>query len=161
MRPVVHSVKHYVQTSLSTVLAGALLSVDVVRAVLPPDKDALNEVVEGAIVKAIYFEFWTRTQDVSPGSFVYIIEKMPGTAGNVSTANMAALGGYENKKNILYTTQALSNDQDADAINLIRGWVKIPKSKQRMGLDDRIRFTFFAQALDQTVCGFATYKEYT
>jgi len=43
---------------------------------------------------------------------------------------------------------------------MYKGWIKIPKSKQRMGLGDRIVVQTFAQALDMIDCGFETYKEY-
>ncbi len=85
-------------------------------------------------------------------------ETVPAAPYRISSP--AALGDYTNKKNILYTTQALSNDQDADAIPLFKGWIRIPKSKQRFGLDDQLNFHVFAQALDQNICGFVTYKEY-
>ncbi len=161
VRPMVHSTKHYLQSSLRTVVAGANDNVTHIDAVAVVDKNATNEVEEGSTVKAIYIEHWARTGDLAPGSFVYAVYKVPGGGAAFSTANMAALGSADNKKNILFTSQALLNDQDADAIPIIRGWVKIPKSKQRMGLGDRIISTHFAQVLDSIVCGFSTYKEYT
>ncbi len=162
MRPVIHSTKHYVQTSLSTVTASTITNVELVDAVQVVDKNSSSEVEEGAVVKAVYVEMWIRTQDTAPGSFVYIICKRPGGVNVPSTAEMAALGTWDNKKNVFYTTQGLANDQDADAIPAFKGWIKIPKSKQRFGLGDHLSFHIFAQgALDLTICGFATYKEYT
>ncbi len=161
VRPMVHSKKHYVQHSLSTTLAGAVSSDIIVNAVETQTVGPPGFVAEGSTIKAVYVEKWVRTNDTSPGSFVYVIYKNPGTGTTFSAAQMAALHDAENKKNILYCTQALSNDQDADAIALYKGWIKIPKSKQRFGLGDRLVGTFFAQALDQNICGFETYKEYT
>ncbi len=161
MRAPIHSRKHYVQKSLTTVLAGAVNTFEIAQSVLPGGTDLVNEVVEGALVKAVYIELWVRGQDTSPGSFVVIVEKLPGTATAITAGFMAALGTYENKKNILFTSQALTNVNTADAIPILRTWLKIPKGKQRMGLDDRLRLTFFSQALDSNICGFATYKEYT
>ncbi len=162
MRPVIHSKKHYVQTSLTGVLGGAQLNVELVSAVAVDDINTVDEVVEGAVVKAIYVELWARGSEAAPGSFIYILCKRPGGVNVPSSAEMAALGDWDNKKNVLYTTQGLSNDNDADAIPLYKGWIKIPKSKQRFGLGDHFSFHFFAQGgIDQQVCGFATYKEYT
>ncbi len=161
MRAPIHSRKHYVQKSLTTVVAGAVNTFEIAKSTLPGGTDTVEEVVEGALVKAVYIELWVRSQEISPGSYVCIVEKLPGTATAITAGFMAALGTYENKKNILFTSQALSNDANADAIPILRQWLKIPKGKQRMGLDDRIRLTFFAQALDNNICGFATYKEYT
>ncbi len=161
VKAIVHSTKHYVQNSLATTLAGAVTSTIIVDAVSVSAKTSPSHVEEGNSVKAIYVEDWVRTNDTSPGSFVYVVLKLPAGVGTPGAANMAALDNYDNKKNILYTTQALSNDQDADAIPLHKGWIKIPKGKQRMGLGDRIATVFLAQALDQNVCGFKTYKEYS
>jgi len=56
----------------------------------------------------------------------------------------------------------LVNDQDADATPILRQWVKIPKTKQRFGLKDKLVLQVFAQgALDLTACGFELYKEYS
>ncbi len=162
VRPMVHSTKHYVQNSLATIVAGAQLTLVPVESVTVANKNALHEVEEGSSVKAIYFEQWIRSSEVSPGSFVAVLAKVPSGAGVFTTAEMAALGTADNKKNILWTSQGLVNDQDADALGMMRGWYKIPKSKQRMGLGDRIVLNIFAQgAIDLVICGFTTYKEYS
>jgi len=161
VRPMVHSTKHYVQNSLNTIVAGAATNFVMIDAVNVVDKNTTNEVEEGSHVKAIYIEQWVRTGDTSPGSFIMAIYKVPGGGSTFSTGSMAAIGNVDNKKNILYFTQGLNNDQDADAITPYRGWLKIPKSKQRFGLGDRLVVTIFAQALDVINCGFSTYKEYT
>ncbi len=74
---------------------------------------------------------------------------------------MAALGDWSNKKNIFYTTMGLFNDQDADAIALFKGWIKIPKGKQRQGLEDSLKIAIFTPTIDLHICGFCLYKEYT
>ncbi len=161
VRPTINSTKHLFQHSISTILAGQVENITILEAT---DVGAVNQVGEvrtGAIVKAIWVELWVRTGDTAHGSFVGILEKLPGAASfSPTAANMASLHTYQNKKNIFYTTQGLSNDQDADAVPLYKGWIKIPKSKQRMGLGDKLIFTVFAQALDQIICGVFIYKEY-
>ncbi len=161
VRPMVHSTKHYVQNSLATTLAGAVSNILIVDAVKAADKNTVSEVEEGNTVKAIYVEDWIRTNDTSAGSFVYCVYKAPAGLTTFTAAEMAALGDADNKKNILFCTQALSNVTTGNAIALHRGWIKIPKSKQRMGLGDRIIAELFAQVLDQNLCGFKTYKEYS
>ncbi len=161
MRAPIHSRKHYVQTSLTTVVAGALHLGVIADGTLPGDVNGSTEVIDGALVKAVYVELWVRTNDTSPGAFVFIVEKAGGTASNPTTGNMAALDAYENKKNVFFSSQGLTNINTSQAVPIIRQWIKIPKGKQRMGLDDKIRFVLFAQALDQNICGLVTYKEYT
>ncbi len=162
MRAQVHSAKHYVQKSLTTVLAGAVNITTIARGEEVSAVNTADDVREGSILKAVYIELWLRTNDTSPGSYVCVVEKRPGIGISIgiSAADMANLHDYENKKNILFTSQALSNDQDADAIPVLRQWIKIPKSKQRFGLKDALVLNFFSQALDQNICGFMTYKEY-
>ncbi len=160
MRAPIHSIKHYVQRSLSTVLASNVEAFSIANAVESTTANLADEIREGSIVKAVFVEMWVRTQDTAPGAVLVTIVKTPQNA--VPTfANMTALHSYVNKKNIFYHTQGLTNDQDADAIPFVRGWFKIPKSKQRFGLGDRLFVVVTAQALDMTICGFATYKEYT
>ncbi len=161
MRAPIHSNKHYVQTSLSTILAGAVDVITIANAVVPADVNTVSEVVEGALVKAVFIEEWLRAGDAAAGSFITIVEKVEGGQGNPSAAEMAALGSYSNKKNILYTSMGTLNDQDSLATPVLRQWLKIPKGKQRMGLGDRLRLVTFAQSLDIIRCGFMTYKEYT
>ncbi len=161
VRPMVHSTKHYVQQSIASSAGGAVTNVTLVSAVPVADKDAVFEVEEGSSVKAIYVEFWIRTAGATAGSGQIIIHKRIADSTQPSAADMAALGDWDNKKNILYTSMGLYNDNDADAIPVVRQWIKIPKSKQRMGLGDAIDIAFFAAVDTNNICGFATYKEYT
>ncbi len=160
MKPVIHSEKHYIQNTLSTVAAGALeLHLMAVAVDIPGATN--TDVAVGSSIKAIHVEDWIRTASTSPGSFVWIIVKLPNGLGTPTTANMANLNDYSNKNNIIYCSQGLSNDQDADALVVSNGWYKIPKGKQRMTLGDVWATVLFAQALDQNHCGKFVYKEYT
>ncbi len=163
MRAPIHSVKHYVQTSLTTVAGPSILAVELVNSVIGPDADSVSEVREGAIVKAVYVEYWLRAAGTSPGTAIVTLEKTPGIGTvNMSAAQSSALGSYPNKKNIFYTFMGLINDQDADAIGLVRQWIKIPKSKQRFGLNDKLFLNVHSNTtVDILLCGFCTYKEYT
>ncbi len=154
-----NSTKHYVQKTLSTVIAGTIDTFRIVNATDLRTGDDDN-VLAGAVVKAVFVEMWVRAGDTSPGSTLISLIKVP-ESGNVTFADQTALHDYTNKKNVLYHTQGLTNDQDADAIPFVRQWFKIPKGKQRFGLGDRLFLAISAQALDNIICGFATYKEYS
>ncbi len=158
MKPVIKSVKHYVQVSLATVLAGAKLTTNIVDGVPLLSVSDPDEVPEGSVVRAVFIEMWIRAGDTSPGSTLVSLYKTSGGLSAMSFAESTALHTYDNKKNILYHTQGLTNDQNADAIPFIRQWFKIPKGKQRFGLGDTLRLNISAQALDNIVCGFMTYK---
>jgi len=161
VRPMVHSVKHYVQFSIATVTGGAVTSLAIANAVAPDAVTDVDEVVEGSGVKAVYLEIWLRSASTTAASGQMIVYKLQGDATNPSTTDMAALGDWDNKRNIFYTTMGLFNDVDSSAIAAFKGWIKIPKGKQRMGLGDDINLSIFSPTVDMHVCGFATYKEYT
>ncbi len=161
VRPMVHSTKHYVQQSIGSSVVGTPTDIAVASAVTTANKDQLDEVEEGSSIKAVYFEMWLRSAATAASSFTFIIEKRNANINPASVAELAALGTYDNKKNVFYTSQGLVNDVDSTALSVVRGWVKIPKSKQRMGLGDSINWEL--SAIGQTInfCGFQIYKEYS
>ncbi len=162
VRPQVHSTKHYVQYPIDQVATGVKQSIVIVSAVAVQNNNAATETTEGNSVKACYFELWLQNQG-NLGEFIVTISKEPLLGTGPTFAEMAALDSYGNKKNILYTTQGLtSNDGISGPVNVIRNWIKIPKSKQRFGLGDRLILSIAnVSAGDLNRCGFSTYKEYS
>ncbi len=162
VRAMVHSTKHYVQTTLANIVAPAVSSLVIVDAVATLAKNLPSEVEEGSSVKAVYFEHWLKAGEASnSGFFELAIYKNPGSGTTFSAGQMTAMHTSENKKNVFYFSQGLININSGSATNVIKGWIKIPKSKQRMGLGDRIVLTINAPAINIDHCGFATYKEYS
>ncbi len=161
MRPIISSKKHYVQESITAVAAGATDHIFIANSVAPDAVTDVGEVVEGSIIKAIYVELWIRGSATAAASGQVILWKKSGDTTDPTAADLAALGDWDNKKNILYTTMGLYNDVDADAIPVMRQWFKIPRGKQRMGLGDAFKISLLATGQGINVCGFFTYKEYT
>ncbi len=161
VRPMVHSVKHYVQFPISQIATGVRETIRVVSANAIQDVNISSEVAEGSSVKAVFFEFWLQNEGTL-GEFILTISKDPEFTSGPSFVEMATLFTFTNKKNILYTTQGLtSNDGISGPVNVIRGWIKIPKSKQRFGLGDTLNLCISNVSSNDLVrCGFATYKEY-
>ncbi len=162
VRPMVHSNKHYVQVTFSTVLTLARNAETLVNAVGRQDANVGTEVVEGSTVKAVFLELWAEGTTADQ-FFTFIIVKLPGGLGNPTFTEMTDLYTWDNKKNILFTSQALaSNDGVGNPLPLFRGWIKIPKGKQRFGLGDTLSFLLASRG-DASInyCGFATYKEYS
>ncbi len=162
VRPVVHSTKHYVQFSLSQVGTVSRVNERLAIAVNATAANLVDEVPEGTIIKAIYIELWVLDTG-NDGSGVIVLSKLPLDTVGPSFTAMNALGTYNNKKNIFYTTQGLfPNDGVANPRVVMKGWFKIPKSKQRFGLGDTLVLTLANNSLqDLNYCGFATYKGYT
>ncbi len=160
MRPRVVTRKHYVQASLFAVAAGAKATVSLIDAVAVLDKNDPDEITEGSIISAVYLEYWLTTQDSSAGTSIVILEKVQSGSGSASATNMASLDTYDNKKNVLHVFMGLTNPvTGAGAMPAVRGWFKIPKSKQRFGLGDQLILSFFSQTGTLHGCGFSTYKE--
>ncbi len=164
MRPVIKSKKHIVQISQGTVAQAAIEDIALVTA-QEATSTTPTAVEEGAIVKAIYIELWLGMASATViGSYTVALFKDPGGSNPASTSEMAALHDYTNKKNILFTSQALLSPTDGGLSVIMRGFYKIPKGKQRFGLNDRMRLVVrnnTASAIDINFCGLAIYKEYT
>ncbi len=164
MRAPIHSKKHYVQMSQGTVGFGALTNQLIIES-LEATGSVPSTIEEGALVKAVYIELWVGLASATVvGSYTVIVVKNPGGNANPVVGDLAALHDYDNKKNILFTSQALLPPTDGGLIKVLGQWLKIPKGKQRFGLKDRLQVSIrnaTVSDLDLNFCGFAVFKEYT
>ncbi len=155
--------KHYVHRTIVAVASGAIQSNPITLAVEAPATANAFNVESGSVVKAVHCEMWISGDEATDtnSSFTLIVEKLNGGGAAMTAANAANLGSYQNKKNILYTSQGnlAASIDGAQAVPVIRGWVLIPKGKQRQGLDDSI-ILHIAAVGSLKVCGLFTYKEY-
>ncbi len=159
VRPTINSEKHYRQVTVDSVLGGTVKNNTIAVAVAVPS-GAQSEVRVGAVIKAVYVEMWVMAEAQNIGSQTIILQKTVGDADPITFLEMADLHGYRNKKNVLYTTQGLTGENDTNPIPVMRGWYKIPKGKQRMGLGDQLVLSMSANTEDLRHCGLYIYKEY-
>jgi len=157
MRPVVNTEKHIVQTSLFAVGSGAIAQVHIANAVAVPT--ARQHVREGAKISSVYLEYWVTSDDAAQGSSIISLEKQSGNQTAMSTAESAAMNAYPNKKNVLHIQMGLNGPNTQYPMPAVKGWFKIPKSKQRFGLDDLLVLNFHGQSNGLSICGNAVYKE--
>ncbi len=162
VRPMVHSSKHYVQFGIDQISTGTLQSVNLVQAVEGSVAAAAFHVAEGSTVKAVYIELWLQNQG-NLGESIVTVTKDPQDLAGPSFTQHASLNAYANKKNVLFTHQGLtSNDGVSGPVVVLRNWIKIPKSKQRFGLGDKINLCISnVSSGDLNRCGFAIFKEYS
>ncbi len=162
MRPPIHSTKHYVQFPIDQIATGTAQSIILAQAVESTVANLAAEVAEGSIIKAVYVELWLENTGNLGESIVTISKDVRNNTGP-TFAQMANLFAFTNKKNILFTHQGLtSNDGTSQPTNVVRGWIKIPKSKQRFGLGDTLMINISnTSANDLNRCGMAIYKEYS
>ncbi len=164
LRAPIKSKKHIVQVSQTTVAQSAVLVTNLVVGVEATSTIPAN-VEEGAIVKAVFVELWLGNASTSVvGSYACILVKNVAGGSIPDSTDMSALHDYPNKKNILFTSQAILPPTDGGQIAIMRGFYKIPKGKQRFGLNDKLQLVVMNRnltAVDINLCGFALYKEYT
>jgi len=160
LRPTVNTEKHYIQWTVTPVSVGTTVTEDIITSVSVVDKNIAPEIREGAIVSAVYVELWVIGQsDSASGNVLVSLYKTSGGDTSMTQAEHIALNSYDNKKNVFYHTQGITNDGVANATPFVRDWFKIPKGKQRMGLNDRFKMAVSTEAEAVNFCGFSTYKE--
>ncbi len=155
MKPVINTEKHYVQFPVFTVPSTTVGTAGLVSG----DNSLANarSVRVGAVVKAVYVEFWADSATASKTINAMVL-KQPSGAAAPTYAEMQNLTAYKNKKNIFEFHQGL-NPSNGNIIPLFRQWVMIPKGKQRIGIGDDINFLVSATGATMNVCGFAVFKE--
>ncbi len=159
MRPTINTEKHIVQQSLAAVASGAISFVEFIDAKANPSAATPADCREGCVVSAIYIEMWATSDDATAGTTICTVERLPSGRASMSAAQSAALDGYDNKKNVLNIMMGLIGPNTQYPMNLVKGWFKIPKGKQRFGIGDRLGLNIHAQSNGMSFCGFATYKE--
>ncbi len=162
MKALVQSTKHYVQFPIDQITTATSQSILLVQAVERTVANTAAETASGSAIKAVYVELWLQNEGTLGESIVTICKDTKNGTGP-TFSQLAALFTYPNKKNILFTHQGLtSNDGVSGPVNIVRGWIKIPKGKQRFGLGDTLVLSISNTSSNDLVrCGFAIYKEYS
>ena len=158
VRPTINSEKHIFQIPFNNAAIGSPSREVLITAVASPS--ANNEVRVGATVKAVYVELWFQGEGMGTGTSIAVIEKLPIGDNGPTTTDLITLNAYNNKKNVFWTQQGLSGDQNTNPVPVLRGWMKIPKGKQRFGLGDSFTLSMVGQVDGFNYCGVAIYKEY-
>ncbi len=160
MRPIIKSVKHYFHRDATVITSGVAGNVVLVDAIVEGAARAnAFDVFEGSTIKAVWCEFWISGVTLDKTA-IWCILKRPANVAIPTFAEMANLGSYANKKNILNAGQGLA-PTNGNVMNIYKGWLKIPKGKQRFGLDDKLQLVVAAVGTNVNLCGLVTFKEYS
>ncbi len=162
MKAIINSVKHIVQTTLTTVQEQTMLNTPLVRVVTVEPTTSV-QVVVGAVIKAIYLEYWLLGESAQPCTATWTVEKLPNDGTAMTQTQGQSLHTYPNKKNILKTGQGVIGDSNSNPIPILSEWIKIPKGKQRFGQGDELllNVSCIGEADNGLeICGVAIYKEY-
>ncbi len=160
MKPPIVSRKHIVQHTITQVTTATVTSLEEVRGVHVQDVNLAQEVIEGSVIKAVYIELWL-LGTFNEGSYVLCVEKSESGNPNPTFTEMTTLDSYENKKNILFTSQGLIGEDNTNPTPVLRQWLKIPKGKQRFGYQDKFKINIAAIGPeDVQFCGLTIFKSY-
>ncbi len=162
VRATINSVKHFVAATNSELSSGSTRETILVNAIAKDaERTTTADVSEGAIVKAVHVEYWLNGRGtMETTQFVVVLVKLPGGVARPNAADMLNLGSYPNKKNILYTTQGVLDQDNSQSVPIMRQWFKIPKGKQRFGLGDQLSLVLAPVGQPIANCGITIYKEY-
>ncbi len=159
MRAPIKAIKHYSHISATVITNASTLVVNLVSTIAEGATRTLaTDVYEGAVVKAVYVEYWISGVTVDKTA-QWIILKRPALVAAPTFAEMSNLGSYANKKNILNSGQGLA-PTNGNVMNIYKGWIKIPKGKTRFGLKDSLQLVVAANGTNVNLCGLTTFKEY-
>ncbi len=150
------------QKTNTTIANGVISNLIIADGAVAPANATTAEVIEGAIIKSVFVEIWllggggggTDTQ------FVLAIEKVPAAmVGGMLFADLLNLMSYSNKNNVLHVSQGVIGDNTTQSIPIFRGWMKIPKGKQRFIANDRLIANLTTIGADMQSCSVYVYKE--
>ncbi len=162
MQAPINSIKHFVPRPRVTTVTGTIFTHTIIDAV--PQNNVVNveDVVEGSVIKAVLVEFWMSPANSTVNTqFTFVIMKLPSGQPLPTVSNLLNLQAYDNKKNILYTTQGVMGIESGQgSLPLHRSWINIPKGKQRFGLGDRFIWAFVSVEEKANICSMNIYKEY-
>ncbi len=164
MQPPIHSIKHFVARTNTSLAVGARIGLLIAHAVVSPAVTLTTDVNEGSVIKALWIDMWCSAKGATntDTQVVITLEKIPALATAATFGQMLSLQAYPNKRNILFTFQGVLSAQidGAQPISPLRGWVKIPKGKQRMALDDKWVLNIATVGQNVQTCGMFIFKEY-
>ncbi len=162
MKAIINSKKHIVQRTLNVVGEQTIHNVKIAEA-QAIEPVAPDDVVVGAVIKAVFCEYWLHGESAQPCTANWSLEKLPNNGTAMTYGFSQTLDTYPNKHNILKMGQGVIGDSNSNPIPVIREWIKIPKGKQRFALGDELLFNVSCTGEADNgleVCGFSLYKEY-
>jgi len=161
VRPSINSEKKIVQITLSSIAENGQLALVIAEA-QQDGNTALADVVDvGTIIKAIYCEMWFQGAGTQPSTTTAMVVKSPNGVGTPTVGEFTNLNTWSNKNNILEMHQGIVGDSNTNPVPFYRGWIKVPKGKQRMSVGDKFHFAVKGITEGTEICGLFIYKAYT
>ncbi len=160
MRPPINSVKHIVQETITSITVGTVGNFLVATAIASPGATTSTDVAVGTVIKAVYLELWLISDTSSVSTATTAFMKLTAGTGLATNADMADLHNYSSKMNIFENHQGIISGNAGNPQPFYRGWVKIPKGKQRLGINEKLSLAIRSITGTTDFCGLAVYKAY-
>ncbi len=154
----INSNKNVVDT-LSALVASTNSVTVVVNAVDSAANLTTNQVTRGCKIYRIWFEFWVYTNITGDtnAQVNILVGKSPGN--NITLPNPGTVGSSNEKRNVFKEWKGLVGQKSVGGLPYSwKGWIKIPKSMQRMAIDDRIQFVIRMEGGTGNFCLKNVYK---
>ncbi len=148
------------QITLTNIATGVADLTDIINGEQDPTVSSPTDVAAGTVVKAVYAELWLMGDGQQPATVTTCIIKVPNGGSGPSTGEMTNLNAYNSKRNILEMHQGLIGDANTNPSPFYRGWIKIPKGKQRFGLGDKLVLAVKSISEGTQMCGLFIFKAY-
>ena len=144
MTPPVRSIKHVVNTD-GAVIGGAFATTDIINTVDDPDRSVSNNVANGSKVFAVFLQVEAMLQVSASGvdNIYMIVYKNPGN--NVAPPPVDAVGVADTRRYVIHQEMLMVGGNlgtvgtAAIPRTLFKGVIRIPRSYQRMGIDDTLQ----------------------
>lgn len=160
VRPTINSQKHIVQETLTSIAVGTVGNFLIANAVNNPDSSISTDVEVGTVIKAVYIELWLLSNAASITTATSAFMKLTAGTGLATNADMADLHNYSSKMNIFECHQGIVGEKDVNPVPFYRHWIKIPKGKQRIGINEKLSLAIRSITGTTDFCGLAIYKAY-
>ncbi len=161
-RPVIDSNKNVV-SSFTALPSGTKTSVSIADAQDSATLAVTQDVERGCSIRAIWVEFWitataTAVDGVTNGVDLYLF-KNPGQ--NLTSPIPGTVGSSNEKKHIFKIWKGIigARSQGFQPYSW-KGWIKVPKSYQRMGANDRWQMIIQTTGVAGLFCSNFVYKWY-
>ncbi len=123
-----------------------------------------SEVVRGSHVKNMFIELWVAGDgtDLSESTVTLQFAKMLDDEVAILSNALVLLPNDQQWRNriFLYSKGNVQYKGNAGFVPFFRGWIKIPKSHQKMTQDSNLTLSIASSQNAVSFCGFATYKSY-
>ncbi len=143
LRPV-NSYKNVVDTAGSLAAASVSVTTIAVAVNLGVQVSTSNHVPVGGRISAIYYSLYLASDALETISTLMDIYWWKKQADILTPPTPGGTGASESKRWVFHEEKGLAGNRTTGSMMVVKGVLKIPKSYQRFGIDDKVEMRIFA-----------------